>query len=254
MARLAAALALAALLGGAAGAQTQGDPEARRRAVELAGDGVAAFQEGRHDVALERFRSAYGIYPSPKLRYNIAQALAGLGRELEAAAEYEAFLAEAADAPADARARAARQLADIDGRAGRLEIAASDDGAQVTVDGKAAGTTPLARPVRVAPGSHEVRLERPGRRPLALTVADVRAGELRAVRADLAPIDLSVKAGGAPRPPPAPLRPEAPRGRSIFARWWFWGAVGVVAAGTAATFVLLSRDGRDCGELGCVDF
>ncbi len=46
--------------------------------------------------------------------------------------------------------------------AGLLRVEASEDGAQVSVDGHTVGTTPNLLPLRLAEGRHEVRVARPG--------------------------------------------------------------------------------------------
>jgi hypothetical protein len=35
---------------------------------------------------------------------------------------------------------------------------------------------------------------------------------------------------------------ELKEGASVFGKWWFWTAIGVVAAGGAATFILLTTE------------
>src|SRR5258706_11497731 len=132
-------------------------PEAKR----LKDLGASALERGDYALALESFEQAYRTFPSPRLRYNLGLALGGVGRYPEAIEAFEAFLAEAADAPADARAYARRRAVELEGRVGRLEIVTAD-GAALFVDGKPVGAAPMAGAVRVLPGAHQIHAELAG--------------------------------------------------------------------------------------------
>jgi hypothetical protein len=75
------------------------EPADRAEARRLTELGSAAYDSGDDTRALEYFEQAYMIYPSPKLRYNQGLSLARLGRDLAAAAAFDAFLRDATDAP-----------------------------------------------------------------------------------------------------------------------------------------------------------
>lgn len=68
-------------------------------------------------------------------------------------------------------------------RDGALVVDSRPAGATVTIDGRAAGVTPLMVSA-IAPGSHTVRIERPGYRPVSTTVV-VTAGQRARVAARL---------------------------------------------------------------------
>jgi tetratricopeptide (TPR) repeat protein len=65
-----------------------------------------------------------------------------------------------------------------------------------------------------------------------------------------------------PRPPPVPApapatrpAPAPPPDRPIYARWWFWTGIGVVAAGgTGVTIYELTRPGAPATSLGNIVF
>jgi hypothetical protein len=216
-----------------------------RRLTEL---GTAAYESGDDARALEYFEQAYLIYPSPKLRYNQGLSLQRLGRDLAAAAAFEAFLRDAADAPEAARAHARAQLAELERKLGAVEVESSQPGVELKLDGEklAAG-----RRQRVVPGPHELAATRAGHATFSTR--------------------FEVAAGAVARPtllwPPAPPQvheaPAKPRETPIVKRWWLWTIVGVVAAGAVATTagVLATqprRRGDGCegapgGGLGCID-
>lgn len=87
--------------------------------------------------------------------------------------------------------------------------------ADVSLDGKALGRAPLEQ--RLSPGSYVLTANAEGyeeeRVPMTLMLGDRRE------------IDLELKKGG-----------------SVFGKWWFWTAVGVVAAGGVATVLLLTTE------------
>jgi hypothetical protein len=92
-----------------------------------------------------------------------------------------------------------------------------------------------------------------------VTVLDENGGELRLAGDPTAPLKISVLPVAATRPvddrpdlvpstqPPGGTTPVEPEARpSIFTKWWFWTAVGVVAIGGAgATYWALSGGGDD---------
>src|SRR5260221_13660037 len=105
MSRPSAALLVALFALGAA-APVRADDDARARAKALKEAGAAALDRGDAARALEKFRAAYDAFPSPNLRFNLGLALARLGRDAEAATEFQAFLEGAAQVSNEARAYA----------------------------------------------------------------------------------------------------------------------------------------------------
>ena len=132
------------------------------------------------------------------------------------------------------------------GTSGALAIRASVDGADVWVDSKPIGKTPLPKALVVPVGKIHVRVERAGFEPFAKTV-EIRAGERELVDATLKPKPRPI-AGVTPRPtPPKPL----------VKRPWFWAAVGGAAVAIGAGAALAAsgggggtdvRDGEPAGQ------
>jgi len=220
-------------------------------AARLTQVGSEAWQRGDHAQALQYFQLAYRVFPSPRLHYNLALALLGQRRTMEAVAELERFLAEAPDAPADARDYATEQLAELGKHLGRVLVEAPA-GASISIDGQ-----PAAGITRVAVGRHSVLVRAEGMRAF-LAEIQVRAGALTTVRARLTPWteDGAAAAAPSPSPSPAPTRPApaAPqRARASGARWWVLGAFGAAVVG-AGLAVWLTGGEVDCpgSDLGCV--
>ncbi|EYF08807.1 PEGA domain-containing protein [Chondromyces apiculatus] len=99
---------------------------------------------------------------------------------------------------------------------GRLLVRSDVAGARVTIDGRAVGAAPAEASLQA--GRHAVEVAAEGH-DTASTQVVVGAGERREISVD------PVK-----RPP-------------LYARWWFWTAVGVVAAGTVVTYVVTTTEG-----------
>ena len=174
----AAAATLAAAGPALAEAPRSNEPRVRRAARAKLVEGVDALRRGEHRVALERFQEAYALVPSPKIHYDFGLAYVGLGRRAEALSAFERFLAEAQDAPADKRERAARQTTALRPQVGVVEIAVkgAPDGTAIAVDGREVGRAPLARSVYLDPGGHEITVRRSASGAGAVERVEVRAG------------------------------------------------------------------------------
>ncbi len=132
---------------------------------------------------------------------------------------------------------------------GELLIICSEDGAEVTIDGAVAGSTPL--PVlTLASGPHRVEITQPGTEPF-MTIIEVRPDRLNRLEVRLIPQAIWA--------PIAVGEPGIETGRQghtpIITRWWFWGVVAAIGAVIVVTGVQLSGgdDFVPGGELGSTD-
>jgi hypothetical protein len=173
-----AATMLAAAGPARADAPGSNETPVRRAARAKLVEGVDALRRGEHRVALDRFQEAYALVPSPKIHYDFGLAYLGLDRRAEALSAFERFLAEAPDAPADKRERAARQTTALRPQVGVVEIAVkgAPDGTAIAVDGREVGRAPLARSVYLDPGRHEIAVRPSGGGAGAVERIEVRAG------------------------------------------------------------------------------
>jgi hypothetical protein len=106
---------------------------------------------------------------------------------------------------------------------GILAVIATPSGSRVAVDGKAWGVSPVVERV-IDAGNHSVRVQRDGYDD-AQTSAVVSPGDRKEVR-----VNLTKKA-------------------PIFAKWWFWTAVGAVVVGGVVTWYALSTErSSDSGD------
>jgi tetratricopeptide (TPR) repeat protein len=243
-------LALSALLVCAAVATAQAqevivappasDAQAKARAQGLLSEGTAAYGRGDYATALDKFTAAYEIFPSPKLWFNIGQANRDLGRPVEAAAAFDRYLRNAGDAPAETLAEARRSAAELKTKLGQIQVTCATDDAEVTIDGKQVGSTPLGEMVWTTPGRHQVAVQHPGFSP-AIEDVVVVAGTASTVNVELRPIDLRApnngRDGATVRDGTGPVE-----SKPVYRQAWFWVATGVViAAGIVAGVLIATR-------------
>jgi tetratricopeptide (TPR) repeat protein len=225
------------------------DAQAKARAQALLREGTTAYGHGDYAAALDKFTAAYAIFPSPKLWFNIGQANRDLGRPVEAVAAFDRFLREAEDAPPETLAEARRSSGELKTKLGQITVTCAIDGADVTVDGKPVGSTPLGELIWTTPGHHQLAVQHPGYSP-AIEDVNVTAGDTTAVNVELRAIDLHAQnpeGGGAN----VGDRAAADEGRPIYKEAWFWIAVGVaVAIGAGVAVLIASRNDSGSGGLG----
>jgi hypothetical protein len=219
-------------------------------------EGSTLFDRGDYAAALQKFEDARAVFPSPKIWFNVGAADRALARQVEALDAFQRFLDEAPDAPAESRREAQQAVAALKPALAGLNVECALGGVEVTIDGKSAGVTPIARAIWATPGRHQIAARREGMVPVLQEVTLV-AGEERPVALDLRP--LAPVAASAPAQPasvtapvavatPSLLAPVQPQvvtdeQRSITHRWWFWTAIGAVAAAGIVGIVLATRGG-----------
>lgn len=214
----------------AGSAAAQGNDSTRARAGALVDEGVALFQKGDAAAALDRFEQARALYPSPKIDFDIGEALRALGRTAEAAEAYDRFLEETgADSRevASQRQTARTQLDRLERQLARiaLRIDPDDPAREIRIDGLVAEVRP-GRPLHLMPGRHLIEVTAPGASAVR-TELILRAGELRDVAVALG--RAPVAAAPAPRGDPGVVH-AAPPPPAHRRRVWTWVAAGGAAA------------------------
>jgi hypothetical protein len=250
-------------------------PEDAIEAEKLRAEAAGLYDKGDYTGALKQLEASYAKHPLPRTLSLIAQVNENLGRLVEA---MDALQRHLEIAPSSSEIGA--WVGDLQQRLGRLTLACDTIGAEITVDGKAVGVVPLAKPVWVVPGEHQVLAMKKGAVPVVKRV-EVKAGESKEVM--VGPIAAVGEDQGSPSPPrpmlapalnssPAPTEvalasppPRSPRRGWWLGRRWTWLAAGstvmVAGAGAIVTRSVHSRFDdlrRSCGfasrdQLGCSD-
>jgi len=231
-------------------------PEEKALAQSLLSEGTKLFDQGEFAPALEKFNAAYAAYASPKLLYNIAQTYRALGRFAEAMNTFGRFLVQAPDALAEMTTEVHSSMAELQSRLGRVHIECAKPRAEISVDGKLVGLSPLVDLVWTEPGHHQVTARHPDAIPVVQDV-EVVVGSVQNVVLDLQPLD-AIAVAQAPKPqaktkepsPPPPLVAESATSSPQRSGWWLgrtwtWVAAGTtVALGAAAAIVGASMQSR----------
>ena len=180
--------------------------------------GVALAKAERFGEALSEFELAYDMSPHFSVLYNIAQALTVLGRATEASAAFERYLREGG-ANIEPRRRAEVEAAIVRERdkTGTLELTIDTEGAEVAIDGKPVGRSPLTAPIRLDAGPHRVEaaLDSGLTREIAVDIVPKQTAsarlELRTSHSDLpAPVEVAPLS-----PPPERSRPKVASARVV---------------------------------------
>jgi hypothetical protein len=237
---VASALVVLVLLGAAPAVHADDVAEAKarfRRGAEL-------YRASRWREAIAEFEAAYRLKPHGAIHFNVAQCRERLGEWAGALRGYHDYLREVPDAKDRAAVQASirgieERLAAVGVQA--LLVYSDPPGAEVRLDGRPRGTTPLH--VVLPPGSYRLALALDGYEGAAEEVA-LAAAASRAVEVVLRPAsvaarsrapasapDLAVAKPPAPGAPLAPTLPEPPRERR---RVYTWIAAGTAVAAVAA--------------------
>jgi hypothetical protein len=220
-----------------------GNPDEEARAQFQ--NGIEFFKAGAFEQAAVAFARAYEIKPSYKILYNVGQVESELKHYARALDAYVRYLAEGgAEGGKERVAEVKAEINRLNTLVGSIHIVCDEPGLAVMVDGERRGETPLAVPVFVDMGQHEVALRR------GLDV--VYSEKVRVVGGGRAEIDISKKAkpGSAapvvaephPEPAKAAVEPKKESGESTPTknepqRVWTWVAFGVGGAGAVAASI-----------------
>jgi hypothetical protein len=147
--------------------------------------------------------------------YNIGKVRVALGRFAEAVDAFEAYLDKGGDQIPEARRQEVRDaIAAQQEHVATIAVRVSADGAEVRIDGRLVGVSPLAAPVRVTEGPHTVEALLPGR-PGRLRELDLPGASALEVTLDLAPAPRLEAPAPAARAPalvdPSPREPPRRR-------------------------------------------
>jgi tetratricopeptide (TPR) repeat protein len=235
--------ALTASVGAAAAQAPDASGEAARaRARALLQEGAAFMDERQYDRAVESFREAYRLVPSPKVLYNLGVAYLSVARYADALAALEQFLSEATDAPEANRETARRHVADLRGKVATLAITSDRPRAELVLDGRSLGELALDHDLTIDAGPHDLRAVSNGR-ALDQRLTAPAGGRVAVTLTFDAPLPTA-PAPAAPAPALAlTAAPEAPP--PLTRRPWFWVAAGGAVAIVATVVLVVALSGTD---------
>ncbi|HEY7372656.1 MAG TPA: tetratricopeptide repeat protein [Polyangia bacterium] len=202
-ARIVALVLLSVVAAPLAARAEQSPTEKQAQALQV--EGLRLMQKGENRRALEKFEEAYRLVPSPRILFNRGKAHHALGDDVEALADFERYLDEAPCAPKESRDEATRVIEKLRPKLAYIEVQTDDAGSEITIDLRGVGTAPLARPVVVTRGQHEIRVVKPGMNDEVRSVSVIPGQKLRVViklapTAEKAPAAASPPVAAAPGP------------------------------------------------------
>jgi tetratricopeptide (TPR) repeat protein len=215
--------------------KSEPSPAAVTEASQRYDRGLKLYSEGEYRLAVIEFERAYELVPDHRVLYNIGQVRIQLGDYAKARIALERYLKDGEGKIPPARQQSvANDLDMLAGRTATLKIDCAVEGAEVTIDGESVGTTPLAAPILMNSGEHniEVRKANYQTRVLRRTLAGKDEGEVT--------IELDKIPSAAPQvaivaPPPTRT---APAPRSMTPIWAGWITTGVLTTGAVVTGIL----------------
>ncbi len=195
--------------------------------------GIALYEKDDFKNALVKFKKFYEISANWIVLYNIGQAHWMLGQHCEAIAAFKKYLLLGGKTiKAQQRDEVYGFLDELEGKASFIDPAVSPGGARVVIDGTRAGAAPLAEPVCVEAGTHDINVSFEGYEVHATTVTTAE-GKTQSVLVSLQKIgagpevgkdlDDVLKTGDTKKKMKKPLHKA----------WWLWTVVGVVVVGAA---------------------
>ncbi|HEY8077107.1 MAG TPA: PEGA domain-containing protein, partial [Labilithrix sp.] len=164
-------------------------PDPRRElARTLFESGLGHYDRAEWSAALADFLKSREIFPTRTATENAAVCLRKEGRYDEALDLLEELLRTYSDLSPAERTFAEKQIGELRGSVGSIELTNSEPAASIVIDGRARGTyPPLSGALRVPAGTRVVRVYKEGFVPLELRV-DVPGRQSVTIDARLTPI------------------------------------------------------------------
>lgn len=238
MATVVRVLLLGLVLAGAAAAAPVPPPSPSSDALFRAHHARALdlYQARRYEEAIAALEAAYALRPDPRLQLNLGHACRRLGRAEEALVHYQRYrdqmpnLSAVELAAIEEYMSLARRAAERARQPQREAPEPAAPGDNPQEPGAAAQREAAKEPSREPPAE-------PARTPAEPREAPPRP-TLAALRPAMAPASAPTLL--VERERPRPLSPTP-----LYRRWWFWGAIGVVAAGAVTAAAVLSTQPWD---------
>jgi hypothetical protein len=205
-------LAIAVSLFGAAALAASAKDEAKQHFDA----GNALVENEDYAAAAAEFELSVGLYPTKMGLFNLANSYKALNRYGDALDALSRLQREFAGKLGELAAEVASLKNTIEGMVGRVSVRVDRDGATVSVDDLEVGTSPLAKPLVLAPGEHVIGARLSGyeeatqhlrvvaRARSEVAFALVPAAAPAPQPGAYAPAPTSALAAGAPTPSAAP--------------------------------------------------
>jgi hypothetical protein len=219
------------------------------QARKLFEEGLAHVEVGNWVAAEQAFRSVLVMRSSPVVAYNLASALARLGRLIESAEMLRAIVRDT-DVDAATREPAQHLLSEIEPQIGSVtvRVLGETEGLVLRLDDRTLSAGDLVQSISVDPGVHLVAAERAGK---TLASQEVNVGGAAPLKTE---ITLDVREKPKPLPPPdlrvstvpakQPVDHTRDDGSSAWSSPWLWSGAAAVVLVTAGVITVLALSGN----------
>jgi hypothetical protein len=237
---------------------------AQQLASEADSDYQRVVQDALQEYHATNFAEAYALFehahqlrPSARTWRCLGMTSFELRQYVRAEAELRAALGDTRQPLTPAQHSEVTVLLDrIDHYIATLEVRTRPSSAEVRLDGQS-----VAGKIVVNLGEHELTVRSEGYQPVLRKLL-IEGGKAQSLSIELQPLPVpTVASAPVAQPPeaspaPVPLLAAAPAAApsdtKLVERWWFWTAIGVVAAGSVVAVVLLSQPDAPEPEQGSV--
>ena len=211
--------------------------------------GVELFHEGSLEAALAELQRAYELAPNYRLLFNLGQIQTERHDYVAALEFFDAYLEQGgSDIAPERRKQVESTRAELKTRVASLSIQTSVADVILILDGVPAGKLPLANPVVVNAGVHQLQLRKHGFETLTHTLT-IAGSENVVLDLPLSAQQVdSLRSKGAEKPstaraldPPAAAAPDTPRAGPSRAPLWISLFAAAALSGGAVAFGLLAR-------------
>jgi tetratricopeptide (TPR) repeat protein len=238
---------VSSLMASAAAAQTPPEVASDSAYEHAVDDGLAAFRATDYTKARAFFERAHELQPSARTLRALGLTAVELKHYTQGREELSAALTETRKPLTEAqRAEIDQMMTWMQAALATVEVHVAPAQALLEVDGQPAHAR-LSPSLLLEAGTHDFRATAAGYRAaeqsVELTAGQSTTLELVLTHAQLLPQALAAAAPSAEQSPmfAQPTATHHQQAKSVFERWWFWTAVGVVIVGGAtATAVALS--------------
>jgi hypothetical protein len=125
-------------------------------------EGVQFFDNKEYERARLAFVQAYALKPHPAILLNMAQSEIRSGHEASAATHFAQYLREHVEATEEQRQAAREGLETAKASIAVVNLTVEPSDAEILVDGKTVGRSPLNDPLYLSPGEHTIVAQKGG--------------------------------------------------------------------------------------------
>jgi hypothetical protein len=224
---------------------------AKKEAARRFEHAIKLYEDADYTLALAEFERVYELMPDYRVLYNIGQVSIQLGRYARAFRTLKEYVARGGgELPPDRQKAVQADLELLAGRIATVTVTVEQAGAQISLDGTALGTSPLAEPLIVDVGERTLQVRLPGyvtqTQRLTLAGGDKRESHFGLVPEEAGPV-------AAPAPPvsvgPAAPAPATPRKTHASRTWIGWTTTGALTAGAVVAGALGASAASDLKTL-----